>query len=77
MLSKDATRQPGYKDVPAAYQHLVCSKTRERIAEEYSICVRTLRLWLREKCPETPKRRLLSPQDVLAIYFALGWPPIV
>jgi hypothetical protein len=63
-------------EIPAEYAHLMRMKTRETIADEYGISIRTFRYWITTKCPEIPKYKLLSPQEVLLIYLAIGWPPL-
>jgi hypothetical protein len=63
-------------EIPAEYAHLIRMKTRETLADEYNVCIRTFRYWITTKCPEIPKYKLLSPQEVLLIYLAIGWPPL-
>ncbi|MEY3242900.1 MAG: hypothetical protein RIR11_4339 [Bacteroidota bacterium] len=63
-------------EIPAEYANLIRMKTRETLADEYNVCIRTFRYWITTKCPEIPKYKLLSPQEVLLIYLAIGWPPL-
>ena len=49
------------------------AKTREQIADEYGICSKTLRRWLKKNEIQLP-HRLISPKDQLKIYETFGFP---
>ncbi len=51
----------------------VKSKTRERIAAEYGICVKTLNKWLKSVGLEIP-RGMICPQSQIKIYEKFGFP---
>ena len=49
------------------------AKSREQIANEYGICVRTLRRWIQKK-KLTIKNGLISPKEQELIYKTFGNP---
>jgi len=49
------------------------SKTREKIAGEYGICVKTLNKWLKNAKIEIT-RGMICPNDQKKIYEAFGFP---
>ncbi|GAB4498818.1 MAG: hypothetical protein OHK0019_34800 [Saprospiraceae bacterium] len=50
------------------------AKTRQEIAAEYGIAVRTLNRWLKKRNLEIPKRDRISPKDIIRIYDEFGCP---
>lgn len=50
------------------------AKTRQEIADEYGIAVRTLNRWFKKHNLEIPKRDRISPKDVIKIYDEFGCP---
>jgi len=61
-------------EIPGEYSHLVYMKRRYNLAEEYEISERELRTLLRDHEVKIPKKHLLSIEDVIEVYLALGWP---
>ena len=56
---------------------IISPKTRQQVAEEYGICVRTLARWIKiHKLPIT-SNRLLLPKDLILIYETFGYPMVV
>ncbi|MFM2267611.1 MAG: hypothetical protein RL757_1052, partial [Bacteroidota bacterium] len=49
-------------------------KTRQQIATEYGICVKTLKKWLKKHDLTIPAG-LVTPRDQTRIYEILGYPP--
>ncbi|MFK8006754.1 MAG: hypothetical protein AB8H03_10295 [Saprospiraceae bacterium] len=49
------------------------AKTKQQIANEYGVCVKTLNKWLGKKNIEIP-RGLISPMDQKVIYENFGVP---
>lgn len=49
------------------------SKTREKVAAEYGICVKTLNKWLKQSELEIP-RGLINPNNLEKIYSVYGKP---
>ena len=48
--------------------------TRENLADQYGVTVRTLYRWLKERQVPVPKRNRITPLDLERIYEALGDP---
>jgi hypothetical protein len=49
------------------------SKTREKVAGEYGICVKTLNKWFK-KAELTIPRGMICPKDLIKIYELFGFP---
>ncbi len=49
-------------------------KTRQEIAHDMGISYSSLRRRIRDKCPDIPVRKLLSPSEAKQVYKCLGYP---
>lgn len=52
-----------------------CAKSRQQVADEYGICIKTLNKWLRNESIVI-KRGLITPKQLELIYEKLGIPKI-
>lgn len=52
------------------------AKTRQQLAQEYGICVRTLNRWFVKAQLAIPNREILSPSLVQKVYDRFGCPKL-